>query len=158
MALTPFSGTISATTYDANFDDKTSTLTTNAKAGSRDWQVDVAATNLTTTAIFVEFTPRETLLLRSLGISVYDTANGLIATATLTSPDNDDYQVGATWSVAATTVAATRLDARTSYLADATPKLRLKAGVRWKLSIVATSGTIDRVYAYAHVRSLRRRA
>ena len=165
MALVPFTGTIVGSTFDANIDDKTATLTTNANdtgANSREWQIDVARNDLLAgedaSLRSREFTPADTYLLCSLGISVFDAANGLVATATLTSPDNDEYQVGLTLSVSATTVAATLVNERTSYLVSTTPKIRLKAGVRWLLTITASSGSIDRCYAYAHLRAIRRRA
>lgn len=138
MALTPFTGTIAASTLRSNFDDKTATITSNAKAGQSDFVVTVARAQLGTTAAFVTFTPPDDYELRVLRVTLQHSVAPRTVTATLTQADGDaTFLLGKTISVAVTNASATRAHASLDLRTVTGDRLRLLRGVCYKLAIVA---------------------
>lgn len=142
MALTAFTGTVSASTLQSNFDDKTSTLNTNAARVGGDWWQHVHKIGLTTTAIYTEFTPPTDVELRVLRVQVQDTGAGRTVTATLTQADGDaDFLLGQTVAVSIASANGLRF-ANTDFRTVTTfPRIRLLRGVPYRLSIVSTGAT-----------------
>lgn len=161
MALTPFTGTVTQATLRANFDDKTSTLTNNAKAGQADHVVTV--TRLTLGAAddisvrCVDFTPVDDYEVRVLRLTLEDGTASRTVAATVTVTDGDaTFVLDKTISVTGTTVVGTshaNLDLR----AVTGDRLRLLKGVPYRLVIGAPSaGPVTRAQASLVLRSRRR--
>lgn len=162
MALTTFSGVVSPSVLNSNFDDKTASLTTNAKAGQKDWQVNVEKETLSTaddvSLRSVEIVPQDDFEVRVLGLSVYDAGASLVATLTLTSPDDDDYLLERSLTVSATTAAGSHVHARTDLRTSTGDRVFLLRGVRYRLTLdESTAGAIGRAYGFVLLRARRRR-
>lgn len=139
MALTAFTGTISATVLKDNFDDKTSTLSSNAARAGGDWYVTVNAPGLSTTSLFVDFTAPDDCELRYWRVTAQHTAAGQTVTATITVTDGDtDYLLGQTFSLARSTTNGTN-HTTNDYTDVTSTRLRLLKGVTYRLAIVATA-------------------
>ena len=158
MALVPFTGTVTQATLRANFDDKTSTLTTNAQAGKTDHVVYVQRLALNTTDDIsvrcVDFTPVDDYELR---LRLGDTVASRTVTATVTVTDGDTtFLLDKTISVTGTTIIGVSnayLDLRTV----TGNRLRLLKGVPYRLTIGAPSaGPLTSAMASIVLRSLRR--
>jgi hypothetical protein len=161
MALVPFTGTVTQATLRANFDDKTSTLTTNALAGKTDHVVYVQRLALNTTDDIsvrcVDFTPVDDYELRVLRLRLDDTVASRTVTATVTVTDGDTtFLLDKTISVTGTTIIGVSnayLDLRTV----TGNRLRLLKGVPYRLTIDAPSaGPLTSAMASIVLRSLRR--
>lgn len=161
MALVPFTGTITQATLRSNFDDKTSTLTTNATAGQTDHDVTVVRYALAAaddvSLRCVDFTPVDDYELRVLRLTLEDGTAGRTVTATVTVTDGDaTFLLDKTVSVTGTTVIGTahvNLDLRTV----TGNRLRLLKGVPYRLTIgVPSAGPVTRAQATIVLRSRRR--
>lgn len=163
MALTPFTGLVTQATLRANFDDKTSTLTTNATAGQADHVVSVTRRSLGAgddiSLRCVDFTPMDDYEIRVLRLTLEDGTASRTVTATVTVTDGDaTFLLDKTVSLTGTTIIGTthaNLDLRT-VTGD---RLRLLKGVPYRLTIGAPSaGPVTRAQASLVLRSRRRTA
>ena len=161
MALTPFTGLVTQATLRANFDDKTSTLTTNATAGQADHVVSVTRRSLGAgddiSLRCVDFTPMDDYEIRVLRLTLEDGTASRTVTATVTVTDGDaTFLLDKTVSLTGTTIIGTthaNLDLRT-VTGD---RLRLLKGVPYRLTIGAPSaGPVTRAQASLVLRSRRR--
>lgn len=161
MALTPFTGTVTQAALRSNFDDKTSTLTNNAKAGQTDHVVAVtrlalgAADDISLRC--VDFTPVDDYEVRVLRLTLEDGTASRTVAATVTVTDGDaTFVLDKTISVTGTTVVGTshaNLDLRT-VTGD---RLRLLKGVPYRLTIgLPSAGPVTRAQASLVLRSRRR--
>lgn len=162
MALTPFSGGITAAILNANADDRTVSLLANAKAGQKDGEIPLRLASLASGADLslrsIAWTQQDDQELRLLALRVTDTGAGRAVTATLTVDNGDDtYLVEHPISVAITTVIGTA-DGRTGFRTTTGIRVRLLKGVRYRLAIQNTSGsTINGpLQAVVQLRSRRR--
>ena len=163
MALTPFTGLVTQATLRANFDDKTSTLMTNATAGQADHVVSVTRRSLGAgddiSLRCVDFTPMDDYEIRVLRLTLEDGTASRTVTATVTVTDGDaTFLLDKTVSLTGTTIIGTthaNLDLRT-VTGD---RLRLLKGVPYRLTIGAPSaGPVTRAQASLVLRSRRRTA
>jgi hypothetical protein len=163
VALTNFTGTVAQSTLRSNFDDKTTTLTTQATAGQKDHVVIAhrlalaAADDVSLRS--VDFTPMDDYEVRVLRITLEDGTASRTVTASVTVVDGDTtYLLDKTISVTGTTVVGTshaNLDLRT-VTGD---RLRLLKGVPYRLALGAPSaGPVTRAQASLVLRSIRRPA
>lgn len=167
MSLTPFTGTTSASTLNSNFDDATSTLTTNAKAGQKDQNVTVysismvaaTALSLRTTA-WTQSDDMEVRVIYARG-----TADAAARTLTVTlTVDNGDtaFLNDNTVSYSVTSSGAGAFDTRTAvqgdYRTTSGTRIRLLKGVRYRLTISTDAGTYTDVIGCVQLRTVRRRS
>lgn len=161
MALTPFTGTVTQAALRSNFDDKTSTLTNNAKAGQTDHVVTVtrlSISNLDDISLrCVDFTPVDDYEVRVLRLTLENGTASLNVVAILSVTDGDaTFILDKTISVTGTTVVGTshaNLDLR----AVTGDRLRLLKGVPYRLTLSAlVAGPITRAQASLVLRSRRR--
>lgn len=161
MALIPFTGLISRFILLLNFDDKTLTLTSNAKAGQTDHVVTVTCLNLDVADDIglrcVDFTPVDDYEVRVLRLTLQDGTASRTVTSTITATDNDaTFVLDKTISITGTTVVGTshaNLDLRT-VTGD---RLRLLKGVSYRLTIgLPSAGPVTRAQASLVLRSRRR--
>lgn len=143
MALVAFTSTITAADLNANFDDKTTALLTNARSGRKDGVIPLRLGSLASSADLslrsIAWTQQDDHELRVITIRATDTAARAIS-ATLTVDNADTtFLVDQTISVALTTVNGTA-DARTDFRTTTGTRVRLLKGVRYRLAIVNTSG------------------
>lgn len=163
MALTPFTGTVSAATFNANFSDANAAMTSQAVAGQVDMAVhhkaiNVAAAASPAVASYVDFTPNDDLELRVLRVYGLDAAGGMTATATLTVANGDttfllDQTISATTASLGAAVAA---QATTDYRTVTGTRLRLLQGVPYRLALSCSSGTCDEIRGSVLLRTIRR--
>lgn len=170
MALS--AGTILKSELDTEFAANTSALTTNAKAGAKDWQVDLdLRTLLDTTNVgkrTVDFTAPDDCELRVMGFSAFGDGSGSASTTlTLSCVDSSgaaltDPLLGKTIDITASVAsgATTETNAtRDDYQASTGDKHFLRKGNTYRLQ-VATASTVGlaRFHGYVLLRSRRRRA
>ena len=164
MALVAFTSPISITQLRANFDDASSTLLTQARAGAKDQTVMLRLASLVTAADLslrsTAWTQQDDAELRILMARVTDTAVRAIG-VTLTVDNGDtvflvDHTISDSFSTSNGTVDE-RTDYRTTTVAE---RLRLVRGVRYRLAFTNTSGgTVGGpLVACVQLRSVRRRA
>lgn len=168
MSLTPFTGTTSASVLNANFDDKTATLTANAKAGQKDQTVYVYASSLVAATALslrtVAWTPVDDMEVRVvLGRGTAD-AGSRTLTVTL-EVDNGDtaFLNDTTVSLTVTSSGAGAFDTRTGgtqgdYRTTSGTRLRLLKGVRYRLTMSTDAGTWTDAEACVQLRTFRRAA
>lgn len=169
MALTPFTGTVTAATLRANFDDHRAQLLTNSIAGRKD------QTRYIRLATLVE--PTTVLSARTLAwrqvddqevrcffVRVTDDATfGHTVTGTLTIDDGTTlYLVDNTISVSVVTINGT-VDSRSAsqydYRTPTGTRFRLKKGVRYRMTLSITAATTAGVTILGlQLRSVRRAA
>lgn len=161
MALVPFTGAITQATLRANFDDKTSTLTTNALDGQKDHVIFVTKLALDTlddiSTRCVDFTPVDDYELRVLRLTVQDTVAGRSLSGSIVVADGDDtFLLGNTVIATATTTVGT-VNTSIDYRTTTGTRLRLLKGVPYRLVINAPSaGPVTRAQLTAVLRSRRR--
>ena len=168
MALTPFGvGTITTTALRANFDDKTTALLTNARAGAKSQIVSVhvetlvAATVLSArTLAWTQADDQELRIIWARGSA--DAANRTIS-VTLTVDHGDtvflvDQTVTASVTSAGAGVVDTRTAASGDYRTTTGTRLRLLRGVRYRLTLATDAGTYTSAEAGLQLVTLRRRA
>lgn len=161
MALVPFTGTVSASTLRANFDDATTTLAGAFTAGVKDHVVSHIALAFsgtgTAVADFLDFRPPDDMEVRVLRIVATDGTAGRTVTATLTQTDGDtSYLLDQTFSVSATTVIGTvnaNLDCRT---VTQSRRVVLARGVRFRLTLATSAGPVTSLQAALVLRTVRR--
>lgn len=168
MSLTPFTGTVSIATLRANFDDATAQITTNAAAGEKDFEVFAHVPSLTASSnaprdTSIAFTPRDDALVTAIMVS--GTSSGtLLCTGTLTVDDDDAYHTflaGQTISVSATPSGAVAFTSRQGFYTASgvgNTVVRALAGVRYRITISTSTGTVTNACCTVQMRSRRRRA
>lgn len=163
MALTPFTGTITAAQLRANFDDKTSTLAANAILKAKDHSPTfvvgalVPGTALVSRSIL--FTPQDDSELRYLMHHGSADAAARTMTTTLTVANGDALFIGnQTITLASTSAGAGAFDGRTDYTILTGPRVRLLRGVQYQLAIAVDAGTITEAQALVELYSPRRRS
>lgn len=161
MALTPFTGTVTAATLNANFDDKTSTITSQAILGQVDYDIyhRALAFSGTGTAVadFCDFVLDDDCELRCIRITVEDGTASRTVTATLTQSEGDtSFLVDNTISVSATTIVGTT-NATTDYRTTTVPqRVRLLKGVSYRITLATSAGPVTRLQGTIVVRTIRR--
>lgn len=177
MPLTPFTGVVSASVLNDNFDLQTAQLTTNSAAGQKDQLIFVWLASLTSATALslrtVAWTQQDDAELRIVMARGTADAAGRNMTATLTvdggvtggvaGTGDDTFLVDNTISATtATSVGAGAVDSRPSesdYRTTTGTRLRLLKGVRYRLTMVCnTAGTFTDAEAIVQCRSLRRLA
>lgn len=163
MALTPFSGLVTAATLNANFDDASSTITSQALDGQVDYDIyhRALAFSGTGTAVadFLDFTLDDDCELRVFRITVEDGAAGRTVTATLTQTEGDtSFLVDQTISVSTTTIVGTT-NATEDYRTVTQPiRVRLLKGVSYRITLATSAGPVTRLQGTIVLRTLRRSA
>lgn len=165
MALTPYTGTIAASTLNNNFLDKSSAIVqANATAKSHVLQhrvpgLDSASTELERTW---EFTPDDDYELRLLALYKEQAAATVGVTLTLelesVGANGSWYLLDKTWSISMTTTATTTQHFRQAYTSASGQRLFLKKGVPYRLKLTSSSATaMDVVDGIMVLRGRRRR-
>lgn len=165
MSLTPFTGTVSAATLNANFDDATTTLVANAKLGQKDQAQDVYVASLVAGTVLslrtFAWTQRDDAELRV--IFAHGTADAGSRTLTLTlTVDNGDtaFLDDETITLTVTSSGAGAFDTRTAgdgdYRTTSGTRVRLLSGVRYRLTIATDAGTWTDAVGVVQLRSVRR--
>jgi len=163
VALTPFTSPISLTQLRSNFDDKTATLLTNARAGAKDQVVSLYLASLTSGASefsrSVAWTQQDDAELRLLMARVTDTGARAIGLALTVENGDTLFLVDHSIALSFNTVNGTT-DQRTDYRTTTGTRVRLLKGVRYRLAFTNTSGgTVGGpLIANVQLRSIRRRA
>lgn len=168
MALTPFTGTVSIATLRANFDDATTQITSNATQGEKDYEQFVYVPSLTASSVAprdtsIAFTPRDDTLIAAIMVSG-TASTSLTCTATLTVDDDDAYHTflaGQTISVSVASGGAGAFTGRSIYYSASgigNVVVRALLGVRYRLTIATSTGTVTNACATVQMRSRRRRA
>jgi hypothetical protein len=160
MSLTAFTGTVSAATLNANFDDKTSTLTTQALEGQVDQSVNHRVVGLdSSTALalrVLDFTAPDDLEARVLRLEVTDTGTGATVTATLTESDGANItMVGGPYTISVAGINGTARDTLDCRTVTAGYRMRLVRGVRYRLTLSSTAA-VTSATASLQLRSRRR--
>lgn len=168
MALiSPLTGTITTTTLRNNFDNATSTLLTNARAGAKSQIIYVHRTTMVNgtalslrSAAWTQVDDQELRIIWARGTA---DAGARTLTATLTVDNGDAiFLVDQTVSVNVVSSGAAAFDTRTAssgdYRTTTGTRLRLLRGVRYRLTMSTDAGTYTSVEAGVQLRSLRRRA
>jgi len=160
MSLVAFTGATSATTLNANFDDKTTTIDANSVAGQVDYPIFIRKGTLAVaddvSIRSVYFTAPDDAEVRVLRVLATHTTTGITVTASI-AEENDalDYTMGAVVTQAVASINGTAqatLDLRTT----TGRRIMLLRGVRYRLSIVAAGGTLDVGQATVLLRTRRR--
>lgn len=160
------STTIAAADLQTNFDDARAQMAANAKAGSKDWQVDIerlALANADDISLrTVEFTPQDDAELRVLGVQAFA---GIVRTITLTltaitaaGVAIPRFLVDQSVVVTLTTTAGAEDYARVDYRTTTNARIFLLAGVLYRLTLANSGTAVTRAYGFALLRSRRRRA
>lgn len=164
MALTPFTSTITAAALRSNFDDKTTTLNTNAKVGRKDHSVGGECASLITTTNLcdrsVPFTPQDDVEI------AYLEAHGTVAGAgtklkVAVAVDNGDttFLVDNTFeSESAVSVGAGAIATRIGFTTTSGTRGRLLKGVKHRLTVSVDAGTVTDIAFQVVLRSVRRRS
>lgn len=161
MALTPFTGTVTAATLNANFDDARAATTSQAILG----QIDIAihhkslllASAGTDVKDFVDFIPEDDYEVRVLRVYATDATAGQIVTASVVVANGDTtFLVDQSITASVTTTAGTVVQATTDYRTVTGTRVRLLKGVPYRLKLSRDTGTIDEARAMLLVRTIRR--
>lgn len=172
MSITPFTGTISATTLNSNFDDKTSTLALQSTDGQKDQDVFIFLPSMTSsTALFlrtVAFTSPDDMAIQMLmGRATADgTSRTLFVRLTVDNGDTT-FLVGNTYSISA--AGSVTIDTRTDTVtgdyrsvggAFSVIRARCLKGVRYRVTMECNDigATLTDVHALLQLRSIRRAA
>jgi hypothetical protein len=146
MSLTPFTGTTSATTLNANFDDATATITAQADDGAKDQTVHLYLASLASGADLsvrsVAFTMQDDMEVRVFVARVTDTGVRAISASVEVENGDSTFLSGYTMSLSVTTAAGT-VDTRPTSLDLRTAtgrRIRLLRGVRYRMAFQNTSG------------------
>lgn len=165
MSLTPFTGTTSAATLNANFDDARATLTANAKLGQKDQTRSVYVASLVAaTALSLRtfaWTQPDDMELRI--VCAGGTADAAARTLTVTlTVDNGDtaFLNDLTVSYSVTSSGAGAFDTRTAvqgdYRTTSGSRIRLLKDVRYRLTMSTDAGTWTNARAHVQPRTVRR--
>ena len=163
MALTAFTGTVTAALLNSNFNDARPAITTQATDGQVDMVVHhkalLVASAGTAVGDYVDFSPQDDMELRVLRVYATDAAASQVVTATLAVANGGTtFLCDQTISVSVTTGAGTIVQASADYRTVTSTRVRLLKGVPYRLSLGRDTGTIDEARAMLVLRTIRRRA
>ena len=159
MSLTNFTGAVTAAALNANFDDKTSTLSTQATAGQKDANITLQVVGLTTSTALalrvIDFTAPDDLEIRVIRVEVTDTGTGATVTATVAESDGADItMVGGPYSQSVAGISGTARETLDCRTVTTERRMRLVRGVRYRLTL-STTATVTSATAVLQVRSRR---
>lgn len=161
MSLTPFTGTVTAATLNANFDDARAAITSQAILGQVDSCIHHKALSLTgSTAVanFVDFTPADDMEVRVVRVSCNSATASATVTATVQVANGDTtFLVDQTIAASVTSIAGT-VQATTDLRTTTGTRVRLLRGVPYRLLLSASSGTHTEVRGMVLLRTIRRSA
>jgi hypothetical protein len=160
VTLTAFTGTISATTLKANFDDATARIDATSVAGRVDHPLTIRKASLAVaddvSVRSIVWTAADDAELRVLRVLADHSTTGVTITAALEEANGDtDLTMGQAVNVSVASingVAQASLDLRTT----TGRRIMLFRGVRYRLVLSAVGGTIDVAQATAVLRTRRR--
>lgn len=161
MALTPFTGTITAATLNANFDDARAAMTANAILG----QVDACVYHKTLlldsdgSAVkdFVDFVPEDDYEVRVLRVFAEDATAAQVVTASVTVANGDaTFLCDQTITASVTTTAGGIVQATTDFRTVTAVRVRLLKGVPYRLKLARDTGIISDARAALLLRTIRR--
>lgn len=160
MSLTPFTGTITSAALRDNFDDKTTRIDAIAAVGQVDTPIFVRKAALAAaddeSLRSVWFTAPDDMEVRVLRVLATHTAGGITVTASIAQADDLlDYTMGAVVEQTVASINGTAqatLDLRTT----TGRRIMLLRGIRYRVTIAATGGTLDVGQATVLLRSRRR--
>jgi hypothetical protein len=160
MALVAFTGTIAATTLNANFGDKTTRIDAVAAVGQVDYPVFVrkaslaAADDISLRSVY--FTAPDDAEVRVLRVLATHSTTGITVTASIAEASGlVDYTMGAVCEQAVASINGTAqatLDLRTT----TGRRIMLLRGVRYRVTVAAAGGTLDVGQATVLLRTRRR--
>lgn len=161
MALTPFTGTVTAATLNANFDDATTAISSQATDGQVDFDVyhRALAFSGTGTAVadFLDFTLDDDCELRCLRITVQDGTAGRTVSVTLTQTEGDTaFLIDNTISASTTTIVGTTDSTEDYRTTTGAIRVRLLRGVSYRLTLATSAGAVTRLQGTAMLRTIRR--
>lgn len=160
MSLTPFTGTVTAATFNANFSDANAAITSQAVEGQVDACIHHKVLNMGAASVadFVDFTPTDDWEIRVLRVSGTDAAGGMTVTATVSVVNGDStFLLDQTVSVTTAALGAAVQTQATLDLRTVTgTRLRLLKGVPYRLRLSRSSGTVDDARAMLLLRTIRR--
>lgn len=167
MALTPFTGTVSATTLNSNFSDAVAQLTTNSVAGRKDQPITVFVPSLTNATALslrcIDFTPQDDMEARIVFARGTADAAARTLTVYLTVENGDTtFLVDNTITQTVTSSGAGAFDTRTAgggdYRTTTGVRFRALKGVTMRLTIECTSvaGTWTNAMGVLQLRTIRR--
>ena len=165
MALPTLTGTITAADLVQGFDDKTTTLTTQATDGEKDFpiyirRVTLAAADDESLRVY-DFTPASDYELRVMIVGAETTGSGVVTLALTQADGGTEYLLDKTWSESVT-ISGGGIDwSRTDYYTDVSgDRLVLKKGVTYRLTLSLSTGTLganEVAHGILWVRGRRRR-
>lgn len=168
MSLTNFTGTVALSTLRANFDDKTTALTSQAVAGQKDQTIPLFVPTLTSATLLrdrsVAITPQDDMEVRMLFARGTADAAARTLKAVVTVDNGDtEYVVEQTIDAEHTSAGAGTLDTRSApdgdFRTTTSVRVRLLKGVRYRFAVeCTTAGTFTDVAAALQLRSRRRAA
>jgi hypothetical protein len=147
MSLTAFTGTITASALNANYDDKTTRIDAAAILGRVDFPISVRRASLAVandvSVRSVMWTAPDDAEVRVLRVLCTHSTTGLTVTATLSQADGDTaFMMGTDPSVSIASINGTAqatLDMRTT----TGRRIMLLRGVRYRLAIAVVGGTAN---------------
>lgn len=161
MSLVPFTGIVSSAILNANFDDKTSTLTTQAIAGRKDFDIFHRTSMSNSTALALrlqDFVVGDDFEVRCIRVRAIAATAGFTVTASLLAADGDtDLLIGQSYVATVTTVVGTAqatLDCQTTTQARRANLLR---GGRYRLQLESSGAGIIVAQGSLVLRARRRR-
>lgn len=166
MALTAFTSTVTVTALRANFDDKVSTLAANAILGAKDQTIELRIASLATatalSARTIAWTQFDDAEVRVFFVRVTDGAVAATVTGTLTQDTGEtEFLIDNTVSIDVVAINGT-VDSRSSseddFRTTTGARIRLKKGVRYRITLVTAAATVDLAIAGLQLRSVRRTA
>jgi len=160
MSLTPFTGTVTAATLNANFDDARAAITSQAVLGQVDASVHHRVLSLTgaatSVANFVDFTPADDMEVRVLRVYVNSaTASSTITAAVTVANGDSTFLVDQSITVSTTSIVGTTQASRDLRTVTGT-RVRLLRGVPYRLSLSSSAGTHTEARAIVLLRTIRR--
>lgn len=162
MALVPFTGTVTAATLNANFNDANAAINSQAVLGQVDMGVFhkvllLAASATPAVTDFVDFIPQDDYTIEWIRVYATDATAGQIVTASLTVANGDTtFLCDQTVSKSVTTTAGGVVQATLDLRTVTGVRVRALRGVPYRLSLATDTGTIDEARAIVGLRSLRR--
>lgn len=161
MALVPFTGTITAATLNANFDDKTASLSTQAKQGQKDQNINLRVLAITSgkaqTERSIQFTMTDDMEVRILALRCIDGTAGRVITLRLLEANGDTtFLSDLPFEVSATTVVGT-VDSRADFRTTTGQRIKLLRGIKYRLGFISDNvGATTEVQGVLQLRSVRR--
>lgn len=135
------SGTVTQANLRTDFDANTANLTSDAVVSSGDYPISLRKASATGDTVY-DFTAPDDLEVRALRVTAIHTTTGLTVTATLQETNGDvDYTAGAVLSASVGSVNGTA-QATTDYRTTTGTRVMLLRGVRYRLTLTVSGGTL----------------